>query len=455
MKEVKVTIKNYRSFTDTSPLQIEVGPHFTALVGTNNSGKSSFLKMFFELRPFWEKVLTDFHRMFNPDWIMDSQYKGISDPEEIFCNTNSRPLSIEIEIVDLASVADTEDPFLTRVIATCHQAKPRHWRFQCFSSKNPHKPFTLGEAPAVSENTQTGFTFSDGSKLDCSVFLDVITAFRNALYVGSFRNAINEGAGEYFDLAVGTSLITTWNSWKTGDIKSNNRAIIKVTKDIQRIFDFEQLEINASESRTTLSIILDGYPHRLSELGSGLTQFIIVFGNVAIRRPSLILIDEPEINLHASLQIDFLTALASYATEGIIFATQSIGLARSVADRIYSFQKTSGGTLVKSFEAVTNYVEFVGELSFSAFKDMGCDRILLVEGVHDVKTVHQFLRMVKKDHQTVVMPLGGDQLARGGVEAELAELNRLSRIFQRLWTVSDRQRVPRQVSGDKTLRKYV
>ena len=98
-----------------------------------------------------------------------------------------------------------------------------------------------------------------------------------------------------------------------------------------------------------------------------------------------------------------------------------------MAERIYSFQKTGSGVKVKPFEATHNYAEFVGEMSFSAFKDMGCDQILLVEGVHDVKTVQQFLRMLKKDHQFVLVPLGGDQLARGGVEVELGELTRLTK----------------------------
>jgi hypothetical protein len=57
---------------------------------------------------------------------------------------------------------------------------------------------------------------------------------------------------------------------------------------------------------------------------------------------------------------------------------------------------------------------------------MGCDRLLLVEGVNDVKTVQQLLRFVSKEHTTVILPLGGDQLATGGREAELSELTRLS-----------------------------
>src|SRR6185312_17145221 len=69
---------------------------------------------------------------------------------------------------------------------------------------------------------------------------------------------------------------------------------------------------------------------------------------------------------------------------------------------------------------------FVGEMSFSSFKEVGCDQILLVEGVTEVKAVQQFLRALRKDHTTVLLPLGGSQLIRGGVQQELQELTRLS-----------------------------
>src|SRR5712691_2649726 len=59
---------------------------------------------------------------------------------------------------------------------------------------------------------------------------------------------------------------------------------------LARIFGYERLEINASDNKQTLQVVADGRPYRLRELGAGLAQFLVVFGNVAIRRPSLLLI---------------------------------------------------------------------------------------------------------------------------------------------------------------------
>src|SRR5213075_1973650 len=102
---------------------------------------------------------------------------------------------------------------------------------------------------------------------------------------------------------------------------------------------------------------------KLPEVGSGLTQFILVLATVAIRNPSYILIDEPELNLHPSLQVDFLTTLASYAEHGVLFATHNLGLARAVSDRVYSVRRVGrDGREVRDFTGTRALAEFLGEL---------------------------------------------------------------------------------------------
>jgi len=262
---------------------------------------------------------------------------------------------------------------------------------------------------------------------DFSRLWEFCDLFAASTYVGPFRNAINEGAGTYYDLAIGTTFIDTWDQWKTGPNRQQNEVIQAISDDIAHIFEYHRFEINAADNPRTLQAIIDGKPYRLRELGGGLAQFIVVFGNVAIRRPPILLIDEPELNLHPSLQMDFLTSLASYVAEGVMFATHSVGLARATADRVYSFQKDGYRSVARPFEQTPNFAEFVGEMSFSSFREMGFDTILLVEGVTEVKAIQQFLRALKKDHQVVVIHLGGSALIRGGVQAELAELKRLSK----------------------------
>jgi energy-coupling factor transporter ATP-binding protein EcfA2 len=226
---------------------------------------------------------------------------------------------------------------------------------------------------------------------------------------------------------VGQAFVKAWRAYKTGNLKIHNEAAYRLTQDIQRIFEFQSLEINPHETDQTLQVFVNGKSYMLPELGSGLAQFILVFANVATRQPSYILIDEPELNLHPSLQLDFLTTLTSYAKEGILFSTQSIGLARASGDKIYSLRKVAEGeSEITELESTPRLSEFLGELSFSGYRELGFDKVLLVEGSTEVKAIQQFLRLLKKDHKVLLLPLGGSQLINASVEEHLEELKRIS-----------------------------
>lgn len=420
--EANITIKNYRCFEDTKPLKIKLENGFISLVGQNNSGKSSFLKLFYELRSIWSKLssINNIKDHLNSNNPIHSNSIGLYDPSEIFTDTNERPISIEIDI--------TSKPPLENKISSIHlktqHTTPANWTCLFFYGSDKKQIKDFDRIDKISINTLR--LLKQRLKIECDDFLRLMQCLADCVYIGAFRNAINEGSGNYYDLDIGTSFIQTWNKWKTGTIKEQNIRIQNVTEDIRKIFNFNSLEINASQDQKTLQIVTDGNPYTLREVGAGIAQFIIVLGNIAIQNPSFILIDEPELNLHPSLQIDFLLSLASYAQNGVIFSTHSIGLARSTSEHIYSFQKKNNKTEVKSFEKTINYTEFIGEMSFSSYQDMGFNKLLLVEGVTDVKTIQQFLRKIKKDHKILIIPLGGNQLANGQYEMELTELKRIT-----------------------------
>jgi len=267
---------------------------------------------------------------------------------------------------------------------------------------------------------------ADGIQL--KPFLDMCGKLSQTLYVGPFRNAINVGSNEnYFDIQVGQGFVQRWRQYKTGTAKTQNLAAYRVSEEIGHIFGFKRIDINAADDGQSMRVYIDGSPYELHEVGSGLTQFILVLVNAAIRRPAFILIDEPELNLHPSLQLDFLTTLASYADEGVYFATHSYGLARASAERVYALSRIAQGESdVRPLESVNRLSEFLGELSFAGYRDMGFEKILLVEGPTEVKTIQQFLRLLGKDHKVVLLPLGGSSMINDRRGTELEEVKRIS-----------------------------
>ncbi len=438
MNGFRITLKNYRCFPDEAPLVVEFRRGFTALVGPNNAGKSALLKFFHEMKQLWSMLvvasgsMSEFLRG-NP---VQVTFTDVVDPTEVFCNLNTRGLTFELEALDAPDESSDGARTVWKMIATAERAAPNQFRIR-FLYGRPPKELPLMSRGFSQPSPNVIANPENQARYDLGPITTIAGILSKGMYLGAFRNAINQGANTYYSLAVGTQFIGEWHAWKTGGIKAKALAIEQVTKDLKSIFGFESLEINASEQLKTLAISVNGRPYLLSELGSGMAQFILVFGNAAIREPTIIFVDEPELNLHPSLQTAFLLALAEYSKGWVIFATHSLGLARTTAETIYSFQRTKDRSTVRNFTQTPNYAEFVGELSFSAFKELGCDSILLVEGIKDVRTVQQFLRLLKKDHRVVIIPLGGDRLTRGDTDFEL---NELLRITQNVFALVDSER---------------
>ncbi len=229
------------------------------------------------------------------------------------------------------------------------------------------------------------------------------------LYIGPFRNAINVGSNtSYLDIQVGQAFIRQFREFKTGANRKLNLQIIQLIENIRQIFEFDSLTVEPSADDQSLHIVINGKPYKQHELGSGLTQFVLVLANASTRRPRMILIDEPELNLHPRLQLDFLTTLGSYAEDGVWFSTHSVGLARAAAERVYSvLRRGEGDSILRPLAATTTLSEFLGEMSFSSHKELGFERLLLVEGPSEVKTIQQILRKMNKDHKIVLLPIHG------------------------------------------------
>ncbi|MBW4577241.1 MAG: AAA family ATPase [Aphanothece sp. CMT-3BRIN-NPC111] len=439
--QIGITLKNYRCFADSKPARITLRKGFTALIGINNSGKTALLKFFYEFRSLlasicekdtWSKFLAGVEQNFNfPKELLDSQ--------EIFCNTNNRPLVIELEF--LREDESEFDSILIpkKLIITVH--RNTKYTGQIFANAGILMPETYsfnGNDVVPVESAGIVATIS-------SEFLNSLKFLSKTLYIGPFRNVINlfptENINElriiqgnhtsYFDINVGLSLIQQWRKSKTGNDKELIKRAYALQKDIGRIFSFDTIDINSSVNDQTIQFIINEEVYSLSEIGSGLSQFFLILANVAVNQPSYILIDEPELNLHPSLQLDFLTILGNYAEHGILFSTHSMGLARASAEQIYVVHKgkKDEGSEINEFDKTksSKYLsEFLGELSFSAYREFGFNKILLVEGPTEVKAIQQFLRKYGKEHEILLLPLGGSSLINGSFRDELQEIKRIS-----------------------------
>lgn len=416
--KTQLTIKNYRCFVQ--PVTIDISTGFTGFVGVNNAGKSTIMRFLLEFRPLFQLIgnTGNFHNTFFRNSQQISPIE-VLDQEEVFSNLNSDNIEFWFDFHYEEGEKNETSP--SKVLFTLD--RNFYWRTQIYI-EDELIPIHQGNFDV--QDTMLVWQPSPRRAVDLSEIFRLGRVLSNTLYVGPFRNTINIGTRtNYLDIQIGEAFIKQFRNLKTGNTKKSNAAINRLTEEIKEIFSFNTLDISPADGDESLHITVNNQPFKQHELGSGLSQFIIVLANASIKRPAYILIDEPELNLHPSLQLDFLTTLGSYASEGVWFSTHSIGLARSSAEKVYSVQKVKDGdSIVRHLSETPRLSEFLGEMSFSSHKELGFEKLLLVEGPTEVKTIQQFLRKMSKDKEIVLLPLYGrfnDDMAE-----ELEELLRIT-----------------------------
>lgn len=431
----KVRLHDYRCFKREQPVTLEFRNGFTSFIGPNNSGKSALIRFPYEIRGVIEVLLNCFDAStfgnFNNQlgWNLAG---GFYEQGEIVCERSRADCSIDFE-PEFASVRPGDA--ISR-LALSFSDDGRFFTCEFFAGKS--EPLYKSEMAGY---VTGGVQMKSGKVYSVEALRKFLQDLRDVQFIGPFRNAINEGGGTYFDVQVGTGFIAQWDLWKTGSNRSHSRAIEAVTGDVRRLIGADRLEITATTDKKSLQVFIDGRPHKLQEVGAGFTQLVMILANALVKRPSWIIIDEPELHLHPSLQAEFLTTLAAYSKRGVIFATHSIGLARQAADRCFTVQRKADRSVVRPYERTPHLAEFLGSLGIAGLQDLGWNTILLVEGVFDVRTVQAFLALYGKDRSTVVLPLGGDAMAQGGRADELTEVMRLAGADGRVFALVDSERV--------------
>ncbi len=426
----KLTLRNYRCFDWNNPAVLEFGGGFTAFVGSNNSGKSTVLRSIYELRDMFYQAFSSLNS--SNKFQTGTQPLGVSDITEIANESDPEKFQFTIEVYDSLIPQNDERFYHAVEILFEYHTQTRLLFPKKVKAINAHRDeWNLDDGAirsATSGHNLPNLGYSDNAKMvNYSDLMAFTMELYQSRYFPAFRNAINEGAGNYYDLPVGTALVATWDQWKAGNLRTQQIAISKVENEIAGLLGFSSLQINANQNKTTLNLNIDGRPQKLHEVGAGVAQLIIVLAAALVNKPPYILIDEPELSLHPALQLNFLATLGSYAQKGLLYSTHSISLARSTAQRIYAVKRIKNGlSQMHPFnDNKINYGGWLGELSYSSRIELGCEGLLLVEGSTDVMFFQEFLRKLGKDQKYVVMQLGGSSMIKGGVVPQLSELTRI------------------------------
>lgn len=401
-KVIEIYLKNYRCFNQDIPVKIVLEPGKTvAITGANNVGKSALLRFFYEMKsPLVE------HQSGSWKSTIGGYISDAKDP-------NLNQIGNRYGLIDILNI-----------YPNCDAERAAEFGFSCEMYCCNFKIAMMQKGGHSLKKER------EGVQLEVEVLQEIDIQFRNTLYIGAHRNLLSEGTGtpNYYDLSVGSAFTLQWSYLKNGTDTANSRIALKAERLITELLGWNSLSIDASDDKSQLHLTKNGLTRfTLAELGSGISELIVSIVTAAIKKPSWILIDEPESHLHPAMQIKFIEALEGLASHGVVFTTHSIGLARTCADSILVMQQDKRGrSYLKPFENVGNFSQLMGELAFSQMHELGCSALLLCEGVTEIKTLRQILRKWKLDASVMLIPLGGDALIDPNRQDELNEFNRFN-----------------------------
>jgi ABC-type multidrug transport system ATPase subunit len=406
--EIEITVKNYRCFQRPATFRLAHG--ITAFLGPNNSGKSTILRMLHELRDLFSIASNNANldqlnlKEGDANYTVFAQISNALMP--CLAKGNSSNLSIEFRPVA------TDDVFKIEL-----------------------------DRSGAYEVTAYGGSLAE-----------MFSVLSRCFYIGAFRNVLNVSGEDarHFDIHIGQQLIRKWGQMIGGGNYPEAQGARRVQRILEDVFEFDDLQINAAADSKTLQIWNGNERFDLFELGAGIAHFAVALMNVVLAKPTYILIDEPETGLHPKLQLSLVDALHSFAELGVAFATHNYGLARASTDKLYFVSPTNNGSFVEAFQPSNRLAEFLGEMNFSSYSQLGCEKILLVEGPTDIPVFQHFLRQLRKDHKVVVTHIGGS--AGLGSQARI-QLQEVKRICPHLAAVldSERERDTDAIGADRQL----
>jgi len=432
-RSIHVSAKNYRCFTHEKPLKLTLSNGISAYVGQNNTGKSTILKFLWEIRPIFQAFLhsSNFQRLIreNDNKLEVTWPDTNRPPEGMFNDNDPHNLPVEIEVL-VNSEGQFDD--LDGEVKKIKYIINRNDEVECllFSDVTSY-PLSFSDKHLVDRaNACISETNDDDDVLSIGAISTALRILFKSSYFASFRFA--EGGitkGQYYDSSVGTSFIQRWKQLKNGTSKDGNRKAKAIVRKIAEIFQFDSFDLSASHDDQHFRVVINDSPERLDQVGSGITQAIMLLTYCEVEEPTYILVDEPELNLHHDAQIKLIKALEEKAEYGVIFATHNLGLARRCADTITCVTRKSpaDAPIVMPYEDHPYLADIYQSLTYSGYFGYDAKKILLVEGPTDVKVFKHFLKLYNKDHEFMLINLGGGSMINGKRTFELEELQRLNK----------------------------
>lgn len=245
----------------------------------------------------------------------------------------------------------------------------------------------------------------------------------NQVLIPAFRRIRSAGeqsqTREKPDLASGEGLIEQLGAWLspanpgTDEYRQSRRRASKLREFMRDVLEDREADLEVAHTQRDLHVRLAqaGDMLDINQLGDGIKQVLMIAAACIYYDDHLVLLEEPEIHLHAGLQRKLMRFLANQTENQYIVATHSAHILDLPGARIFHVTHDGSGTTVSAAVRASEVSRVCQDLGYMASDLLQANYTIWVEGPSDRLYWRRWLELVDDDlvegvHYTI-MAYGG------------------------------------------------
>jgi predicted ATP-dependent endonuclease of OLD family len=387
MKLKSLTLKNFRKISNEAEPTITFNPDINVLVGANNAGKTSILnaiQMLFldqnynqlqkfnpisntnyliqdgtlEIEGIFQLTLTEWHSL-TDILLQNAGYRG-GTKNQIVRETlkgNTKPFILSLSESEFSWVK-TFSLINKRVATTTNKAA---FPTELYKSLLGEYDQILPQLAELVTRTNFYSVYRTPLYLDSKGLIEDSEQFK----------PLNQLSGVNIDLRNNqTNIRGQLYALKKKEFKSKLLEIFEEIEDIDVIHneDVGQFQLVIKE-KLRRNGELEEVTYDINNVGQGMQTLVIMLSTVLLLRPSIVLMDEPEVHMHPSLIKQFVEYIKKLTPEiQFIITTHSVVLINEVGlDKVFSLKNDVNrkGIIVTKVDDKNSLLETISQLGYN------------------------------------------------------------------------------------------